>query len=410
MKHINYITLLLVVVTFSFSVNYSFPQVTWFQKADFPINKDAAVSFSIGTKGYIGTGLGTSDLWEWDQLTNTWTQKAGMPGGRSHAVGFSIGNKGYIGTGIYGHGFLRNDFWEWDQSTDTWTQKARFPKQLAFAVGFAIGTKGYIVTGLDFGDDLPELWEWDQSTDTWTQKTSFPGGIRTNAVAFTIENKAYIGTGSDSISRKDFWEWDQSTDTWARKSDFPGGVREGAVGFSIDNKGYIGLGYGVNGYKNDFWEWNQNTDTWTRLPDLPAAPRLLSCGFSIKAKGYVGSGSNGGNENPAMSYPRDFWEFSPPDSTVSPLTSIDFKNINEDIIIYPNPTQGEFTIDYNKPGEQTVKLKIFNTVGGCVYSQSHSDFNNHLHDLIDISREAKGIYILEIVGKKSIYTKKLVLN
>ena len=40
------------------------------------------------------------DFWEYDPATNTWTQKADFGGTtRSVAVGFSIGSKGYIGTG-----------------------------------------------------------------------------------------------------------------------------------------------------------------------------------------------------------------------------------------------------------------------------------------------------------------------
>ena len=63
-----------------------------------------AVGFSIGSKGYIGTGLPISgfvkDFWEYDPATNTWTQKADFGGTARHsAVGFSIGSKGYIGTG-----------------------------------------------------------------------------------------------------------------------------------------------------------------------------------------------------------------------------------------------------------------------------------------------------------------------
>ena len=40
------------------------------------------------------------DFWEWDQATDVWTRKADFGGiARRDAVGFSIGNKGYIGTG-----------------------------------------------------------------------------------------------------------------------------------------------------------------------------------------------------------------------------------------------------------------------------------------------------------------------
>ena len=40
------------------------------------------------------------DFWEYDPATNAWTQKADFGGtARLDAVGFSIGSKGYIGTG-----------------------------------------------------------------------------------------------------------------------------------------------------------------------------------------------------------------------------------------------------------------------------------------------------------------------
>lgn len=81
------------------------------------------MGFSIGTKGYIGTGISDGgishyqDFWEWDQVTNVWTEKTNFKGdARSYAVCVSIGNKAYIGTGaglgINDNGF--QDFWEYD--------------------------------------------------------------------------------------------------------------------------------------------------------------------------------------------------------------------------------------------------------------------------------------------------------
>src|SRR5438874_2713322 len=83
---------------------------------------------------------------------NTWTQKANFGGSaRFGAVGFSIGIKGYIGTGINGSCCPFNvlkDIWEYDPTTDTWTQKADFGGGLrGWAVGFSIGDKGYVGTG-----------------------------------------------------------------------------------------------------------------------------------------------------------------------------------------------------------------------------------------------------------------------
>ena len=54
----------------------------------------------MGT-GWVGAPLfRLNDFWEYNPSTNTWTKKADFGGvGRVAAVGFSIGSKGYLGTG-----------------------------------------------------------------------------------------------------------------------------------------------------------------------------------------------------------------------------------------------------------------------------------------------------------------------
>src|SRR6185436_15576598 len=212
---------------------------TWTQKASITGARDAVMSFSIGTKGYIcgGYNSGTftfyKDFWEWDLSTNVWTQKADFGGGfRSAGIGFSIGNKGYIGTGdtAFSNGGMTKDFWEWDGDTasatyDTWTQRSSLPGTARFvAIGFSIGSKGYIGTGnADQGAiHLSDFWEWDQATDNWSQKSDFGGGLRQEAAGFSIGNKGYIGTGSHSNNNSDFWEWDQATGVWTQKAHFGG--------------------------------------------------------------------------------------------------------------------------------------------------------------------------------------------
>ena len=113
-------------------------QNSWTRKADLPAGRrNVATGFSIGTKGYIGLGFIENaaagvesptykDFWEWDQTTNVWSQKADFGGhSRALATGFSIGTKGYIGTG-YDVGVAFDDFWEWDQASNIWKQKANF--------------------------------------------------------------------------------------------------------------------------------------------------------------------------------------------------------------------------------------------------------------------------------------------
>ena len=130
----------------------------------------------------------------------TWGQKADLGGmARSGVVGFSIGSKGYIGTGILelGYGYTK-EFWEYDPAANTWTQKADFGGTARDgAVGFSIGSKGYIGTGMDGSSPYykKDFWEYDPAANTWTQKADFGGTARTDAVGFSIGSKGYIGTG-----------------------------------------------------------------------------------------------------------------------------------------------------------------------------------------------------------------------
>ncbi|MDI6741808.1 MAG: kelch repeat-containing protein, partial [Smithella sp.] len=118
-------TLFLVVVFFCFlhgGMAFAAPD-TWTQKTDFGgvvgTERVDAVGFSIGSKGYVGTGYdgsqNTLDFWEYDPVSDTWTQKADFAGtARQAAVGFAIENKGYVGTGY--DGVNTRDFWEYDPS------------------------------------------------------------------------------------------------------------------------------------------------------------------------------------------------------------------------------------------------------------------------------------------------------
>ncbi len=282
----------------------------WVRKTDFGgTGRWGAVGFSIGAKGYIGTGYDGSykkDFWEYDPAGNTWTQKTDFGGtARYYAVGFGIGTKGYIGTGY--DGTNKSDFWEYDPTTNTWTVKANFGGTArARAVGFSIGAKGYVGTGLDGAPYRKDFWEYNPATNSWTPKADFGGTARGSAVGFSIGTKGYIGTGDTGEPglRNDFWEYDPTANSWVFKANFGGTERYGAVGFGIGTKGYIGTGID-GGHRKDFWEYDQAANTWAQKPDLGGEARSEAVGFTIGSKGYIGTG------NPGGSILKDFWQYTP---------------------------------------------------------------------------------------------------
>ena len=306
------------------------PSGNWTQMADFfGTAREYAVCFSIGDKGYVGTGgyyphslpdHHFKDFWEYDPSTNTWAQKADFQGKeRSGAVGFSIGDRGYIGTGfmgMYSHNptFL-NDFWEYNPVANEWAQKADFQGNArSCAVGFSIGNKGYLGTGSYIINDeysyrLRDFWEYNPESDTWLQKADLPGALRNWAVGISIKNKGYIGGGYSGNGRlRDFWEYDPSSNSWTKKVDPSWNQKAGAFGFSIRDKGYFGGGDETI-LSNDFWEYTPELDRWELKQSYLGSGKFYSVGFSIGENGYVGTGAD-------IPYPfpteyKDFWRFTP---------------------------------------------------------------------------------------------------
>ena len=139
----------------------------------------------------------------------------------------------------------------------------------------------------------------DSTTDTelvgnWIELSDFEGVPRSDAVAFVVNGKGYVGTGYDGEDRlNDFWEYDPQLNNWTQKADFPGAARNGAVGFGTVTKGYLGTGYdGVNKLM-DFWEYDPATDTWDTVAVFGGTARYGAVAFSINNMGYVGTGFDG---------------------------------------------------------------------------------------------------------------------
>lgn len=356
-------------------------QNTWTKKADFGgIARSEAVSFSIGTKGYVGMGRidngSLRDFWEYDPAADTWTQKASLVGlTTSPSVCFSIGTKGYIGTD-------GKEFWEYDPAANAWTRKADFGGvSRGGAVGFSIGTKGYIGTGdAGFFNAVPkkDFWEYDPAANIWTQKKDFGGEARFYATGFSIGTKGYIGTGTPDgfEDRKDFWEYDPATNNWTQKADVGESTRKLSTGFSIGSKGYLGIGYNEDDPNfRDFLEYDPSANTWTKIAEFPGRRRTGAFGFSIGSKGFIGTGDNG------FDYLNDVWEYVPGSVLPVTLSGVNTYEKNNGVqiewTIQQENNVDRYEVERSENGQQFSKLESIKSKGNSNVVTNYNLFDAH---------------------------------
>jgi N-acetylneuraminic acid mutarotase len=140
-----------------------------------------AAAFSIDNFGYVGGGKngidGWKDFWRFtppatDQDTGKWAFSGFFPGAsRTEAVAFSVGSKGYYGTGYNTNDGYLDDFWEFNPANNVWTRKTPFRGGTrGQAIGLSLAGHGYIYSGIqkriyNNGNDVeyifkPDLWQY----------------------------------------------------------------------------------------------------------------------------------------------------------------------------------------------------------------------------------------------------------
>ena len=188
-------------------------------------------------------------------------------GGRNSAVSFSVGSMGYIGTGY--DSFTGNfDFWQYNPATNSWQQKANLSNiERVGAIAFNIDSLAFVGLGIDANNDLlQDLWQYKPTSNTWTQKADYAGGGRTVASAFSLDHKGYVGCGDIyGTLMNDFWAYDPQNNVWDSIEIGPD-PRSWATGFSIGHRGYVLLGTWPE--RNDVWEYNPNTTAITAVEDV----------------------------------------------------------------------------------------------------------------------------------------------
>jgi len=81
-----------------------------------------------------------------------------------------------------------------------------------------------------------------------------------------------------------------------------------------------------------------------------------------------------------------------------------------DISVYPNPSNGTFTLELKSVQSQNFDVKIYNSLGVAVYQQLNVAANNKYSREIGSGDLPEGIYTLTVTGKDTNYIKKIVIR
>jgi hypothetical protein len=225
----------------------------------------SAGGVSLWHKGRIYTGLGTDGyqgftVFDWFALRRSSGACPLDQAGFSYrnAVAFAEAGQWYIGTGSVRASTAAEDdltagFRLLDPATGSLSAEPLAPLPLTAgavtldalpregAVTFSLGDHNYVGAGFSPPSYLKDFYRFVAPTETEPARWEFVATLppeapgRTEAVAFTIAGRGYVGTGRTrgDVRLADLWMFDPATESWVARQPLPGRPRSGAVGFTL---------------------------------------------------------------------------------------------------------------------------------------------------------------------------------
>ena len=299
----------------------------WHYVTDIPgLPRTQAVSFAIGSKAYIGTGVYQNDMyledmWEYDTETGAWTQKANYPEGKVRGLtAFSVNGKGYVGMGYRRNGTNEgepmNTFYEYDPMINTWTRIQDYQGPLNGSNlhdVFSLNGKGYIVSAKEDESGV-YLYEYDPNSNRWSKKSTYNinsfdvmdgySSVLSEAVGSNIYCHIRFVMGAWSTQQQVFLQYDTEFDTWIVKSCSLPITYTKMESFVMGDNLYVFSGNLYGGvHNNTVYKYYPETNTWTENEiSEPKIFRYHPVNLVIDGKLYYGGGDNNGNQTSLWVY------------------------------------------------------------------------------------------------------------
>jgi N-acetylneuraminic acid mutarotase len=278
------------------------------------------------------------------------------------------------------------------------------------------------------GTVLKDVWQYNSIADTWKKMNDFPGPARWSMAAFSIFNKGYLGTGTNGAGYfQDFWKYNPQNDEWIQIADFGGEGRRETAFFVVGEKAFVGLGYSsISGAPkkvySDFYGYQLITDSWTPIDAFPPGPTYYAEAIGGSTSGMVIGGFDTANQFSEKVYLLDenqlwvkvndfplgsirgsstfliknqFYSVSGLKGDYSrsnALVRYTLGNLEVELFVYPNPTDGRLIVK----GNPNVYLRVLNVVGQDIEVFQLSELG-----VAEIEIKGKGMYWISESEKPS---------
>ncbi len=84
---------------------------------------------------------------------------------------------------------------------------------------------------------------------------------------------------------------------------------------------------------------------------------------------------------------------------------------NSNIVVFPNPGQGQFNLEINKiENKKKIFITVYDILGKAVYSEKISNPVVSVKKVIDLSHFSSGMYILKVQMDDEVFSKKMIKN
>lgn len=275
----------------------------------------------------------STDSWDSIPTHGTFTPRRGMSsvvvGGKIYTFGGANGTGGVNGSGAL------NNVQVFDPATNIWDTLPNMPTARWRSCAVLLGGKIYVMGGYVSGP-VNSVEIFDTLTNTWSEGDTTSFGARSDFAAFNVNGKIYVvGGQGDTVSPQIFdpdsmtWSTPATSGTYSERQGLSAALINGEIyAFGGDDDGV---------FSNTFDIFNPVTNTWTTPATSDTALRRAGGSATLyDGRVYIMGGSDDGvlldtNE-----------VFTPA------LNSVGKTLPSSAITCYPNPTDGDVTIEMSR--------------------------------------------------------------